>query len=797
MTADPGRVSHPLAVAVFASGGGSNLQALLDHHRATAAVGEALWRPVLVVADRPGIGALDRARDAGIPSQVVPVAGRDPEEVATELLSTLGAAGVQAVVLAGYLRLIPARVVRAFRGRILNIHPSLLPAFGGKGMYGSRIHEAVLDQGVRVTGVTVHLVDEEYDRGRILAQWPLPVLPGDDPLRLAGRVLEAEHRLYPRTVDHLARALAEGRAPGPLTWDPPAGSPDAFPFATVPPNPAGSMTTPRRALLSVSDKTGIEDFARSLVDRGFQLLSTGGTARRLRDAGLPVTSVSEITGHPEIMEGRVKTLHPAIHGPLLARREVSGDLEALAAHGYHLIDVVAVNLYPFRETVARGDVTTPEAMEQVDIGGPTMLRAAAKNHAHVHVVVDPADYPRVLDALEGGSADAPSFRRELAAKVFHHVAGYDAAVAAFLDHDEALPPVLTRSWSRVEALRYGENPDQAAAFYAPAGVEATGIAALRQHHGKALSYNNLLDLDGALLSLAPFALSPRPAVCIVKHTTPCGLAVGESVADAYRNALRTDPVSAFGSVIAVNREVDAQAAELMGDLFVECLVAPGFSPEALEILTRKKNVRILTLPDGEVAPGAIPLRRKALAAFEEGQGIGEDARRAARFLASHGRTPEAMVLRGIHGGLLAQSPPIPPFFGVQDPDWRVVTERQPEPEEQVDLAFAWAAVYGVKSNAILLAADGATLGIGAGQMSRVDSSRLAVQKAREAGLELEGCALASDAFFPFRDGVDAAAEAGVRAIIQPGGSVRDEEVVQAADEHGLTMIFTGRRLFRH
>ncbi len=562
------------------------------------------------------------------------------------------------------------------------------------------------------------------------------------------------------------------------------------------------MNTNRRALLSVSDKTGIEDFARALVERGFQLLSTGGTARRLQEAGLPVTSVSEVTGHPEIMEGRVKTLHPAIHGPLLARRGVPGDLEALATHGYGLIDVVAVNLYPFRETVARGDVTTPEAMEQVDIGGPTMLRAAAKNHAHVHVVVDPADYPRILAALDGeGEApavsDPPSFRQELAAKVFHHVSGYDAAVAAFLEDGGDLPAVLTRSWTRLEALRYGENPDQGAAFYGPTGLPASGIAALHQHHGKALSYNNLLDLDGALLSLAPFALSPQPAVCIVKHTTPCGLAVGDTVGEAYEKALRTDPMSAFGSVIAVNRPVDAEAAKAMGELFVECLVAPAFTEEAMDILTRKKNVRLLTLPDTEVPEKGIPLRRKAMAAFEADPGVGEDARRAARFLASHGRTPEALVLRGIHGGLLAQTPPLPPFFGVQDPDWKVVTDRAPGTDEQVDLAFAWAAVYGVKSNAILLAADGATLGIGAGQMSRVDSSKLAVQKAREAGLDLSGCALASDAFFPFRDGVDAAAEAGVRAIIQPGGSVRDDEVIQAANEHEITMIFTGRRLFRH
>ena len=609
---------------------------------------------------------------------------------------------------------------------------------------------------------------------------------------------------------------------------------------TAAPSP---MAKTRRALLSVSDKTGIAAFGKALVDRGFQLLSTGGTARELRSASLPVTGVSEVTGHPEIMEGRVKTLHPAIHGPLLARRDVPGDLEALKINRYGLIDVVAVNLYPFRETVARGDVPIPEAMEQVDIGGPTMLRAAAKNHAWVWVVVDPSDYPRILEALdrEGKKDEADAaLRRELAGKVFRHTAGYDAAIARYLAEeihreeggDEAVPgrpapppPLLVGGGGRGDALRYGENPDQAAAFYTPEDHPGRGIAGLEQHHGKSLSYNNLLDLDGALLSLSPFALSPRPAVCIVKHTTPCGLAVGESVEEAYQRALATDPVSAFGSVIAVSREVDGPAAEAMSELFVECVVAPGFTEEALEVLKGRKNLRILTFPEvgggtgsggagaggGSVggspapagAPGAgpgtslLPSERvaEALAAFEKD--AGDDARRAARFLAAHGRDPDPFVPRGIYGGLLIQTAPVAPFFGLDDPDWEVVTRRSPSAEERRDLAFAWAAVYGVKSNAILLARGGATLGIGAGQMSRVDASHLAVQKAGDAELELEGCALASDAFFPFRDGVDAAAEAGVRAIIQPGGSVRDEEVIEAADEHEIAMIFTGRRLFRH
>jgi len=573
------------------------------------------------------------------------------------------------------------------------------------------------------------------------------------------------------------------------------------------------MPPTRRALISVSDKTGIAAFGKALVDRGFQLLSTGGTARELRSASLPVTGVSEVTGHPEIMDGRVKSLHPAIHGPLLARRDVPDDLEALRVHRYGLIDVVAVNLYPFRETVARGDVSVAEAMEQVDIGGPAMLRAAAKNHAHVFVVVDPSDYARVLDALDRPGEDHGKLRRDLAGKVFRHTGSYDAAIAAYLAREsdrsgqgeEAVPgraapppPLLLGSWVRGEPLRYGENPDQAAGFYTPEEHPGRGIAGLEQHHGKALSYNNLLDLDGALLCLSPFALARRVGVCIVKHTTPSGLALGDTVEEAYRRALATDPTSAFGSVIAVNREVDGTGAEAMRELFVECVVAPSFSQEAMEILTAKKNLRILTFPEAE--PDApLPLSSEgvadAMAGFEAE--ASDDAKSAARFLVRHGRDPDPHVLRGVYGGLLVQTPPVPPYLDIEDDSWQVVTDRIPTSAERRDLAFSWAAVYGVKSNAILLARDGATLGIGAGQMSRVDASRLAVQKAGDAGLDLAGCALASDAFFPFRDGVDAAAEAGVGTIIQPGGSVRDEEVVDAANEHGMAMVFTGRRLFRH
>jgi phosphoribosylaminoimidazolecarboxamide formyltransferase/IMP cyclohydrolase len=526
----------------------------------------------------------------------------------------------------------------------------------------------------------------------------------------------------------------------------------------------------KRALLSVSDKRGIVDFGKALAEHGWEIISTGGTARTLRESGVAVKSVSDVTMHPEMMEGRVKTLHPAVHAGLLARRDRVDDMSALEEHGYAPIDLVAVNLYPFRETVADPGVTIKEAMEQVDIGGPTMVRAAAKNHRDVYVIVDPADYDAVLAALGGGSDEA--LRRGLAAKAFRHVSAYDAAVAGYLgtgtEEWEVLPERLIPSLTRVQSLRYGENPDQQAAFYA--FDRRAGLAALVQLHGKELSYNNLLDLDGALLSLSPFALSRRAAVCIVKHTTPCGVAVADSLDEAYKRALSTDPTSAFGSVVAVNMEVDRATAECMAELFIECIVAPSYAEDAKEVLTKKKNLRLLSYPAD---------------------------RDCASFLSAVGREPEARVLRSVYGGVLAQTPPEPPYYGKSDPAWRVVTERRPTDSEWDDLRFAWAAVFGVKSNAILLARQGAALGIGAGQMSRVDASKIAVRKAGEAGHLLHGCALASDAFFPFRDGVDAAAAAGVAAVIQPGGSVRDDEVIAAANEHGMTMVFTGRRLFRH
>jgi phosphoribosylaminoimidazolecarboxamide formyltransferase/IMP cyclohydrolase len=519
-----------------------------------------------------------------------------------------------------------------------------------------------------------------------------------------------------------------------------------------------------RALLSVSDKRGLADFARELAALGWEIVSTGGTADALRKAGVPVVSIEQVTGFPEIMDGRVKTLHPKVHGGLLARRGHADDRAALAQHSITPIDLVAVNLYPFRETVAKPSVAFEQAIEQIDIGGPAMLRSAAKNHQDVIVVVDPDDYPVVIEALKSGSLTPgaspgnPELRHTLAAKVFAHTAAYDAAIHRYLTRDAAgWPETITLALERRQELRYGENPHQAAALYA---TDEPGIRSLEQLHGKELSFNNLLDLDAALMAVAPWSGADRAACAIIKHTTPCGIALGRFPAEAYDRALATDRTSAFGSVIAFNVAVDRAAAEAMRELFVEVVVAPAFHDDALAVFREKKNLRVVRLPPAAVADAS-----------------GWDYKRVA-------------------GGFLVQQR-ARPEQAADETGWKVVTRRRPGEAEWRDLRFAWAAVGAVKSNAILLVRDEAAIGIGAGQMSRVDASFLAVHKARQQGHDPSGAVLASDAFFPFADGVEEAARAGVRAIIQPGGSVQDAEVVAAADHADIAMVVTGMRQFRH
>ena len=507
-----------------------------------------------------------------------------------------------------------------------------------------------------------------------------------------------------------------------------------------------------RALISVSDKRGVVSFARGLVELGWEILSTGGTAAALKAADVPVLSVEKVTGFPELLDGRVKTLHPAVHGALLARRTLPEHMTALQQHEIIPIDLVAVNLYPFQLTVARQGASFDDAVENIDVGGPSMLRSAAKNHESVLPVVDPTDYPLVLDMLRQGEITAAT-RREFAAKVFAHTADYDAAIADYLTpKGEELPVRMSVGMERVQPLRYGENPIQRAALYVT--EEPRGMRDLTQRQGKELSFNNLLDVDAAMLAVASWA--NRPACAVIKHTTPCGIAVAPSAAEAFTKARSTDPLSAYGSVVAFNTVVDQTTARAMSDLFVEVVVAPSFHAEALEVFAAKKQLRVVELP---VSDGA-----------------------------------KALDFKRVRGGFLVQDQ----FrFDASERGWKVVTGRQPTDSEWNDLRFAWAAVATVKSNAILLARNEMAIGIGAGQMSRVDSSFLAVHKARQQGHDTAGSVLASDAFFPFPDGVEQAASAGVTAIIQPGGSVRDAEVVQAAERHGIAMVVTGKRQFRH
>jgi phosphoribosylaminoimidazolecarboxamide formyltransferase/IMP cyclohydrolase len=522
--------------------------------------------------------------------------------------------------------------------------------------------------------------------------------------------------------------------------------------------------TAKRALVSVYRKEGVVDLTRGLVARGFEILSTGGTAAELRNAGVPVTGVSEATGFPEILDGRVKTLHPAVHAGILARRDQPSHVAALEQHGIPPIDVVVVNLYPFEEKVAKG-CSFEEALENVDIGGPTMVRAAAKNFRHVAVVVDPADYGLLLEQLDRAQGIDAATRLYFAQKAFRHTGRYEAAIAGYFaqvevrdggyapaETDETFPYRLNLAFEKVQDLRYGENPHQRAAFYSDLGSTLFSVAAARKMQGKELSFNNILDLDAAWRLVTEI---DEPACVIVKHTNPCGTATGSSPLEAYERAWACDPMSAYGGIVAFNEKLDGAAAKKVSGQFVEAVIAPGFSGDALAALGRKTNLRVMNMDTTAL---------HKVSGFD---------------------------LRRVMGGLLAQQWDL---HRLERERCDVVTKRAPSEEEWKALLFAWTVVKHVKSNAIVYANAAQTVGVGAGQMSRVDSARIAAQKAV---LPLAGTVVASDAFFPFRDGVDEIARAGATAIIQPGGSVRDEETIAAADEHGLAMVFTGVRHFKH
>jgi phosphoribosylaminoimidazolecarboxamide formyltransferase/IMP cyclohydrolase len=752
-------------IAVGVSGSGSNLRAL----HARAARGALDAEICLVFADR-ACPAIEWAAEAGLVTAVIPDLGsREPADraAADELLAaTVTAAGAEAVVLAGFMRLVGPALLGAFPGRVLNVHPSLLPAFPGA--HGVRY---ALAAGAAVTGVTVHLADESLDGGPIVLAEAVPILAGDTEASLLERLHAVEHRLLPRAVGLLlAGAL---RVDGRRVEIDAALAAEALP-------------QPRRALLSVSDKSGLVPFAAGLLARGFELVSSGGTARALREAGLPVTEVAAVTGFPEMLDGRVKTLHPRIHAGLLADRRLASHREQLAAAGIEPIEIVAVNLYPFAaaaERALRGELDLDGLVEEIDIGGPSMVRAAAKNHANVAIVTDPARYPAVLAALDAEGAVPAGVRAALAVEAFRHTAAYDARIAEVLPErmaaeGVALPPEpgmpgapdpypvrLTVTLEKVETLRYGENPHQPAARYrrpgatAADGPFATGAPPLQ---GKALSYNNVLD-GSAAAGIA--RLLRGPACVIVKHTNPCGAAERQSLAAAWDDALAADPVSAFGGVVALTRPVDRPVAERLASIFLEVVVAPAFDRAALDVLEGKPNLRLVVDPAlGSADPSPAP-------------------------------SPTGS-LRSAGGAVLVSAPDTAP----DDPGgWTVATKRAPTDAERRDLDLAWRLVRGVTSNAIVLARDGMLIGLGSGQTSRVDAARQAVAKATALlGAErLVGAACASDAFFPFPDAVEVCLAAGVTAFVQPGGSIRDADAIAAADAAGATMLLTGVRHFRH
>jgi len=736
-------------IAVCVSGAGTNLRALHREARRNLLGGEI----GLVLADRP-CDALGFAAEAGIPTALIdPSLYADRGDWDMAVAEALTRARTDWVVLAGFMRVLGPQTLKFFAGRILNVHPSLLPAFPG----AQAVRDAVA-AGVRVTGVTVHLVDQTLDGGPIVAQQAVPIAPRDTQETLLERLHAVEHQLLPRVV---ALALADaigvdGRR------------------VEVNTRKAAELAHPRRALVSVSDKTYLASFAQRLVGLGFEIVSTGGTGRAMRNAGIDVTDVADVTGFPEMLDGRVKTLHPRIAAGVLADLRVAAHRQQLAAALIEPFELVVVNLYPFAEAAADPDTSEDELIEQIDIGGPTLVRAAAKNHANVGIVTDPAQYDAVIVELGHGKGLTLGMRRELAGAAFRLTAGYDAHIAEELgrrwwtrrptyseeasdaDAGTELPVVLNLELSRVQSLRYGENPHQAAALYRVSGADvAPGSfsAGALVVQGKPLSYNNILDASAA----AGLARDLRGAACvIVKHANPCGAAEGSDPLAAWKLAVAGDPVSAYGGVVAVTRPIDAVLADQLVRIFLEVVVAPAVEPDALEVLGRRPNMRVVLDP----TLGAPPL--------------------------------PGLEFRSAGGALLATEADV----AADHPGtWRVATRREPSVEEREALDFAWRVGRHVKSNAIVLARGHALVGVGAGQMSRVDSARLAVAKA---GAErARGAVCASDAFYPFPDALEVCAEAGVSAFVQPGGSQRDAELIAAADSAGAAMLITGTRHFRH
>ena|GEM_PF-4747 len=753
-------------IMALVSGGGTNLQALLD---AEKICGLGAGRLALVVSDREGAYALERAKKWGIPVYVEEPLMRLPKnerrlEHSDRIFRIARDNNIGVIVLIGFLSILAGKIIKHYSGRIINIHPSLLPKFGGDKMYGERVHRAVLDAGEKESGCTVHFVDDGTDTGPILLQRRVPVLTGDTPDSLADRILAEEHIAIVEAAKIVCKNFSEKL----MTLNNSANGKEGKPMK-------------KRALISVYNKEGVSELASYLNGAGWEILSTGGTSKYLQEKKNPVTDVSAVTGFPECLDGRVKTLHPSIHAGLLARRDEKSHMETLETLNISAIDLVCVNLYPFFEKV-QGEKS--DVIEFIDIGGPAMLRSAAKNFQDVIVLTDPADYTETISRLTAGNVSM-EFRKRLAGKVFNLTSAYDAAVARYLLDDD-YPEYWTPSLKKRQNLRYGENGHQRASLYV--NTDRPGVlGGMEQLHGKELGYNNIRDLDLAWKAACAFGLPAAGVIpmgenevrqfvpeaagegkicCVaVKHNTPCGIALGDTLSEAYEKTYACDPVSIFGGIVACNAAVDAATAERLGELFLEIVAAPDFESDALEILKKKKNLRIIKLAGAPAEPH--------------------------EYIA-------------VDGGLLVQQKDARLME-----KWEVVTKTAPAAADLPDMIFGMRAVTFVKSNAIIVVKDESAAGIGGGQVNRIWPAKQSLERSGEiikaavkTGVipwkdKSPARVLASDAFFPFADIVEAAADAGIRAIIQPGGSVNDKLSIDTCDKYGIAMVFTGMRHFKH
>ena len=711
-----------MKIAILASGNGTNFEVLTKKFQA----GEIPGTEALMFCNHPNAPVIKRAQRLGIPYETFSVKECGSKQAyESRLLKVLKEYKIDFIILSGYLRVVGSTILNEYPDSIVNLHPALLPKYPGLNSIARAFadyQKGLIDK----TGVTVHFIDARLDHGPIIAQKAVPIYPDDTEETLETRVHETEHELFPMAVSEVIQTRMK----------------------------RGNKV--KRALVSVSDKTNLVPFVKGLVENHYEIISTGGTKKKLDEAGIKTISVEEITGFPEILDGRVKTLNPYIHGGLLAERDKPEHMKTLEKLNIHTIDLVCVNLYPFKQTIEKPNVELADAIENIDIGGPSLLRAASKNYASVTVVTDQADYDRVLKEItENGDTNLKN-RAELAAKVFRTTAAYDALIAEYLTKQTGLedPEKLTLTYDLKQKMRYGENSHQKAWLYEDALPKKFSILQAEQLHGKKLSYNNIKDADEALRAIREF--QAEPTVVAMKHMNPCGIGRGKTLEEAWDRAYEADSISIFGGVIALNRKVDLATAKKMHKIFLEIVIAPGFDDDALAVLEKKKNIRLLQLDF------------------------------------SHENEPVRYETVSVMGGLLMQEQDV---LNENVADWKCVTDVKPTEQQLKTMMFALKAVKHTKSNAIVVANNERTLGVGAGQPNRIDSAKIAVKHAGEA---IDNTAvMSSDAFFPFGDCVEYAGKHGIKAIVQPGGSVRDQESIEAANKYGIAMVFTGYRHFRH